>query len=99
MKAHQKLLAAGLALGLCLAGTSCMTTYDAQGRPVESVSPEGAALGAVAAGLIGYAIADDKRDNYRHRGYYPRGHYGGHYGGYHNRGYRHSGYRNRGRCY
>ena len=96
MKAHKTLLAAGLGIGLCLTGTSCMTTYDAQGRPVESVSPEGAALGAVAAGLIGYAIADDKHDKHRHRGYHNHGYYNrGHY----NHGYHRGGHRGHGRCY
>jgi len=38
------------ALALVLVGTSCTTTYDAQGYPVQSVTPEGAALGVLAAG-------------------------------------------------
>ena len=65
------------ALGVVLLLTNCTTTYDAQGRPVTTVTPEGAALGAVAAGLVGYAIADDD-DGYKK--HYRRG-YGG-YGGY-----------------
>ena len=51
---------------------SCMTTYDAQGRPVQSVDPGVAVAGAAAAGLIGYAIANDN-DNHHH-------HHGGYYG-------------------
>ncbi|MFP6864734.1 MAG: hypothetical protein VCA35_02245, partial [Roseibacillus sp.] len=69
-------------------GTSCTTMYDAQGRPVEVVTPEGAALAAVAAGFVGYAIADDQ-GNRRHHGYghgYGHGGHGGHGG---HRGYRH----------
>lgn len=50
---------------------SCTTVYDSQGRPQQVVTPEGAALGAVAAGLVGYALADDNR--HRHRSHY-RGH-------------------------
>ncbi|MFP6881928.1 MAG: hypothetical protein VCA34_13325 [Roseibacillus sp.] len=69
-------------------GTSCTTMYDAQGRPVEVVTPEGAALAAVAAGFVGYAIADDQ-GNRRHHGYghgYGHGGHGGHGG---HRGCRH----------
>jgi hypothetical protein len=59
-----------LALG---ASMSCMTTYDAQGRPVQSVDPGVALAGAAAAGIAGYAIANN--NNHYHNGYY----YGGHY--------------------
>ena len=76
-------LAVALSLGL---GTSCTTAYDSYGRPMEVVTPEGAALAAVAAGVIGYAIGDhqDRGHHYRGHGYsrggYSRGGYG--YGGY-----------------
>ena len=69
------------AAALALGGTSCTTTYDAYGRPVQSVDPGTAAAGAVAAGAIGYAIGqnNDDRDYYypRHRrGYHRhRGHW------------------------
>lgn len=61
------------------ASMSCMTTYDAAGRPVQSVDPGAATAGIVAAGLIGYALADDN-DHYHHYhgGYYrrpPHGYY------------------------
>jgi len=36
----------------------CMTTYDAYGRPMQTVDPAVAVAGVVAAGAIGYAIAD-----------------------------------------
>lgn len=55
-------------------GTSCVTTYDAAGRPVQTVDPAVAVAGAAAAGLIGYAIAND---HHHHHGYY-----GGGYGYY-----------------
>ena len=65
---------------------SCMTTYDAYGRPVESVDPGLAVAGIAAAGLIGYAAAN----NHSHRRYYDRRcYYGGGYygGGYYGGGY------------
>ena len=40
------------ALLVAFAGTSCMTTYDAYGRPVQTVDPGAAALG-IAAGMVG----------------------------------------------
>jgi hypothetical protein len=51
------------------ASTSCMTTYDSAGRPVQSVDPGMAVAGAAAAGLIGYAIANDNDDNHHHNHY------------------------------
>ncbi len=57
-----------LVVACCVSLTSCYTTYDANGRPVQSVDPGTAAAGVVAAGVLGYALAD--------------GHgYGGYYGG------------------
>lgn len=63
---------------------SCMTTYDAYGRPVETVDPGLAVAGIAAAGLIGYAAANNnsnRRDFYRGDCYNGYGGYGG-YGGY-----------------
>jgi len=83
------------ALCACVASSvSCMTTYDAYGRPVESVDPGLAVAGIAAAGLIGYAISEDHGHDYDyhgHGGHYDRGRYynrGGYYSGYHG-GYRH----------
>ena len=78
-------MVAGLGVASLLA--SCATAYDAQGRPVQVVTPEGAAATALVAGLIGYALADDKGSKHRrhhgyhhgHGGYYGGGHYGGGY--------------------
>jgi hypothetical protein len=81
-------------LGLVLGAgsvTSCMTTYDANGRPVQSVDPGLAVAGVAAAGLIGYAAANNHgHDNHYYGGnrYYRGGghYYGGHgrrRGGYH----------------
>ena len=60
--------------------SSCMTTYDAQGRPVQSVDPGLAVAGVAAAGLVGYAAGNNRS----HRHYHNDGYYGG--GGYYRRG-------------
>lgn len=52
--------------------TSCMTTYDAYGRPVQSVDPAAATAGVVAAGVLGYALANDRNDGHRHYHNYDR---------------------------
>ncbi|MCW1914346.1 hypothetical protein OJ996_12220 [Luteolibacter sp. GHJ8] len=57
------------ALLVAVTGTSCMTTYDAYGRPVQSVDPGAAAAGIAAAGLIGYAVGH--HNHHHHGGYYP----------------------------
>ncbi|MFZ9937128.1 MAG: hypothetical protein ACO3JG_08685 [Luteolibacter sp.] len=54
-----------------LGGVSCMTTYDAYGRPVQSVDPGAAAVGIAAAGVLGYALANDHNSHHHH--------YHGHY--------------------
>ena len=60
------------ALLVALAGTSCMTTYDAYGRPVQTVDPGAAAVGIAAAGLAGYAIGHHNR---HHHHYYAAPYY------------------------
>jgi hypothetical protein len=68
---------------LCVFATaSCMTTYDRDGRPVQSVDPGAAAVGAVAAGVLGYAIASGNNDHHDHDRYdrrYDRRRYYRHY--------------------
>ena len=54
------------------ASVSCMTTYDSAGRPVQSVDPGVAVAGAAAAGIIGYALANDNDRHHHHHGYYRR---------------------------
>ena len=57
---------------------SCITTYDAYGRPVQSVDPGLAVAGVAAAGLIGYAAANNHghgHGHYRGGGYYRGGYY------------------------
>jgi hypothetical protein len=60
-----------------------MTTYDSAGRPVQTVDPGLAVAGAAAAGLVGYAIANNRDDHHYyggHGGYYrPRRTYYSHY--------------------
>jgi len=48
---------------------SCATTYDQNGRPVQSVSPGGAVAGAAAAGLLGYALSKDKKKKSKKKKY------------------------------
>jgi len=45
---------------------NCTTTYDAAGRPVQSVDPVAATVGAVAIGALAYSAGQ----NNRHHGYY-----------------------------
>lgn len=63
--------------------TSCTTTYDSHGRPVQSVDPGTAAAGAVAAGALGYAIGQNNDNDRRYYGggYRRSNHHGGR-GGY-----------------
>ena len=68
------------AVGVACLAASCATAYDAQGRQVQVMTPEGAVATALVAGLIGYAIADDNGSNHHGHGY-SRG-----YGGYGGRG-------------
>jgi hypothetical protein len=67
------------------ASVSCMTTYDAYGNPVQSVDPAAATAGVVAAGLLGYALADDNHGHHNNHYYHGGGHYyrggGGYYRG------------------
>ncbi|MFM2197574.1 MAG: hypothetical protein RLZZ505_1006 [Verrucomicrobiota bacterium] len=66
--------------------TSCYTTYDSYGNARQSVDPGVALMGVAAAGLVGYALADDNDHHYSNNyygggGYYRSGGYG-HGGGY-----------------
>lgn len=57
------------------AGVGCTTSYDRYGRPIQTVDPGVALVGVAAAGIIGYAIANDGGGR-RHGGH------GGRHGGY-----------------
>jgi hypothetical protein len=78
-----RIIAAVAALALAVTSTSCMTTYDAYGRPVQSVDPGLAVAGIAAAGLIGYAIAEGNDDDCHNGNYYR----GGYRRPYHGHGY------------
>ena len=86
MKTNSKILSGIAVAVIAVTSTSCMTTYDAYGRPVQSVDPGTAAAGAVAAGALGYAIGqnNDDHNHYYYGGGYRRGYHGGYYrrGGY-----------------
>lgn len=84
MKTKSKILSIITIGVVALSSTSCMTTYDAYGRPVQSVDPGAAAAGAVAAGAVGYAIGQNNdNDRVYYGGGYRRGHYGHRRGHYH----------------
>lgn len=90
MKTKTQIAGSVVILVFAMTGTSCMTTYDSAGRPVQSVDPGAAAAGALAAGALGYAIGQNNDDHYYYGGYrrpyyYP---YGYRRGGY----YRHRGH-------
>lgn len=68
---------AALGVGLAVSSVSCMTTYDVEGRPMQTVDPGLAIAGAAAAGVLGYAIGNN--NNHHHR-YYHGGGYGYHRG-------------------
>jgi hypothetical protein len=63
---------------VALVSTNCTTTYDAYGNPRNSVDPGTAVAGAAAAGVLGYAIANNRnKDRHYHQHHYqqPRGYY------------------------
>ncbi len=78
MNTKRKFLRTAAGLTLCVAAalssTSCVTTYDAMGRPVQTVDPGLAVAGVAAAGVLGYAIASDRHHHHGY-GYYGPGPY------------------------
>ena len=86
-----KLQLFSLVAATSLALPSCMTTYDRNGQPVQSVDPGLAVVGIVGAGLIGAAIASNNNNDRgyhgsRHDYYQPAPcHSGGGHGGGHGR--------------
>ncbi len=55
-----------LGASLAFIFSSCVTSYDQAGRPIQSVDPGAALVGVAAAGLIGYAIGDNNDDKRRY---------------------------------
>jgi hypothetical protein len=70
-----RLATAAVLVSLIFSNVSCMTTYDYDGRPIQTVDPAVAVAGVAAAGLIGYAAGNSH--GRRHGGGYYRG--GGYY--------------------
>jgi len=66
-----------LAGAIGLTSLSCTTTYDAYGTPRQSVDPGTAAAAAVAAGIIGYAIANNRNNNHHRNNHGDYGRRGG----------------------
>lgn len=71
---------AALALVPVLA-TSCTTTYDAYGNPVQSVDPGVAVAGIAAAAIVGAAVANNNNNKNYYHGRPYRGQGGGYYRG------------------
>lgn len=63
---------------ISMAAMSCQTSYDAYGNPQQTVDPGAAVAGAAAAGILGYAISNNRNDNNHY--YHNNNHYrhGGH---------------------
>lgn len=74
MRTNTRILRWATILSLAVGSVSCMTTYDSTGRPVQSVDPAVAVAGAAAAGLVGYALANDRDERHYHH-YHGRPHY------------------------
>lgn len=72
------------AAGLFLATSCTSTSYDAYGRPVETIDPVKTGLAVAAVSAVGYAIAKNSDRHHGHRSHYRGNHYGHDYG--------HSGY-------
>jgi len=79
-KSWIKLTVAGIASALLL--SNCVTSYDQYGRPIQTVDPGAAAVGALVVGAAAYAIGHNNshsgRGHYSGYGHRSRGHYGGH---------------------
>ena len=69
--------ATGLAM-FAIVGSSCTTYYDSYGYPRQAVDPGLAVAGVLAAGALGYAIADSNDHHHHYRGHHyspPRRYY------------------------
>ncbi len=62
-KKHRSLRLTVMAIVAALGLSNCSTTYDAYGRPVETVDSGAVVLGAVVLGLAAYAIGKNNRSS------------------------------------
>lgn len=62
-----RLVAITCTLAFIGSNSSCMNTYDANGRPYQTVDPALAIAGVAAAGLIGYAAGNNHGGHHRRR--------------------------------
>ncbi|MDG2125308.1 MAG: hypothetical protein P8J87_16515 [Verrucomicrobiales bacterium] len=88
MDIRNHLLKIGIAVGIAVMASSCTTSYDAYGRPQQTVDPGLAVAGIAAAALVGYALASDHGGHHGGHGGHGGGHYGGHGGGHYGGGHR-----------
>ena len=82
MKKQYSIAYGGLALLMALGISSCTTTYDAYGRPVQSVDPAAVAVGAVVLGAAAYSAGQHNSYNNNYN------RHGGHHRPHHRRGHR-----------
>ena len=68
-----KSLLLGLSIGAATVLSSCTSTYDPHGRPTQTVDPGVAIAGAAAAGLVGYAIANNRQKSKQRQNHYNHG--------------------------
>ncbi len=86
-KFFTKVLGLGLVGAMGAMGVSCSTSYDAYGKRQQSVSPGGAAIGAVALGALAYSVGKNdgkrraRREQYRSDAYHGYDRYDGRYDG------------------
>lgn len=56
--------------------SSCVTSYDRSGRPIQALDPAAAAVGAVLIGAVAYSAGKNNDHHHRH-GYHRRHNYHG----------------------
>lgn len=59
----KNILAFSLVGALAVSSVSCTTSYDAYGNPRQTVEPGAAVAGVAAAGILGYALANNRSNN------------------------------------
>lgn len=64
MKHGMKMTAVGL---LGVMASSCTTSYDSYGNPRQAVDPAGAAIGAVALGVLAYSVGRNRGERAERR--------------------------------